>query len=322
MNHIKRMRLALAIPIKTIANNIGISVEEYSSLETGRPKIKDELVAPLATSLRTKESIISGTSCDYDDTNILKHEIFNSKAKLHHTYYGDVALHFVSGGKLLLPVSPPNRIALEQQLHLLESKYLVIKSLDNRTVIVNKDNTTDVFITNAMHSERGLKNVDYPFTGPHSTSHEFWKTLEVIDRLETHETELDPKIVSIVRNCLSETSELSPLHKHSHLGFFAQAVKWQFANGVNRCINDYETAAMESIAQFIRDIGRSNESSSTNMERLNQDLSVIQFDSYKSSPLKGSSLGLIQTASLEYFSVPTHRLNESTWENTAKRIDH
>lgn len=99
-SHLKRTRLLAHMTQTSVAGELGISQSTYQRWEAGTLQIPEKKVTQISKLFGTSKAAILGTPQPFDLFGIDK-SIGDDR-----TYYGEVAIHFKSGGTpLLLPIT-------------------------------------------------------------------------------------------------------------------------------------------------------------------------------------------------------------------------
>jgi transcriptional regulator with XRE-family HTH domain len=148
-NKLKHFRIAVGMTQAEVAKAIGVTQPTYQRWEAGSVDIPKVKLAKLTKVLKTTSEALLGRhppimAAFYDD-----------RAPKHLQYYGEVAIHFRSGNEpLLLSISEEARSRLYQNLHL-DSKFVTLKDLGNRTLVIRKNAIADLYLSSGAYDDFG-----------------------------------------------------------------------------------------------------------------------------------------------------------------------
>jgi len=249
-SNLKKLRLLAGKTQSEVANAVGTSQPNYQRWESEKSQIPKSKANKLAKIFETSIEEVLGEPIKYDYLGI------DPEVSSDRTYYGEVALHFLSGGSpLLLPISDDE---VDNICEKFESgtSFFSISSLDNRLIFVRHEALADIYFTNdAVGEELGPEKYD-DFYG-YGSDNDFWLVLQHIDKsdgkYEVHycgddlkeeyvekifdemlitDKKIDPLIAKGAIK-LSEKSELQSRaeKKFDALIHRAKHVTWQLSNG-------------------------------------------------------------------------------------------
>lgn len=199
--HLKRARLLAHKTQVSVAGELGVSQSTYQRWEAGTLQIPEKKLAQLSKLFGTSKAAILGTPQPFDLFGIDK-SIGDER-----TYYGEVAIHFKSGGvPLLLSITEAVRGNLYDSLQQ-ETPFLRVESLDNRMVFVRRDAISDVFFSSEAYDDFGPEVERYDEVLGIFPDDDFWRVAEVFDFLSDVEDEFDPAVVVDVKAKLTLTDE-------------------------------------------------------------------------------------------------------------------
>ena len=95
-------------------------------------------------------------------------------------YYGEVAIHYLIGAPLLLPVSYAEASDLITQFER-GNTYLLVRSADNRTVLLRNDAIADIYVSSEAYDTYGPAGISYEHIGPIDFSFAFWQVMGADD---------------------------------------------------------------------------------------------------------------------------------------------
>lgn len=128
------------------------------------------------------------------------------------TYYGEVAIHFKSGGTpLLLPITEAVHGDLFSSFQQ-ESPFVKLKSLDNLMVFVRRDAVSNILFSSDAYDDYGPEADRYEEVLGIIPDDDFWRIAEVFDFLSDVEDEFDSGILADAKARLTLTdAELDEL---------------------------------------------------------------------------------------------------------------
>lgn len=205
-SHLKRTRLLAHMTQTSVAGELGISQSTYQRWEAGTLQIPEKKVTQISKLFGTSKAAILGTPQPFDLFGIDK-SIGDDR-----TYYGEVAIHFKSGGiPLLLPITEAVHGDLFSSLQQ-EYPFVKIESLDNRMVFVRRDAVSDIFFSSEAYDDYGPEADRYEEVLGIFPDDDFWRIAEVFDFSSDVEDEFDPGILADAKARLTLTdAELDEL---------------------------------------------------------------------------------------------------------------
>lgn len=203
---LKRVRLLAHMTQTNAAGELGVSQSTYQRWETGTLQIPEKKVAQISKLFGTSKAAILGTPQPFDLFGIDK-SIGDDR-----TYYGEVAIHFKSGGTpLLLPITEAVHENLFSSLQQ-EEPFVKVESLDNRMVFVRRDAVSDIFFSSEAYDDYGPEVDRYDKVLGIFPDDDFWRVAEVFDYLSDVEDEFDPVFLADAKAKLTLTdAELEEL---------------------------------------------------------------------------------------------------------------
>lgn len=310
---LRRARKALKLTQVQLAEQVGVNQATLARWETGKAAIPDEKASLLSTVLGILISaadprcaLIAPKLPDHNDEH---------KANDGHDYFGEVAVHFKSGGRpLMVSVNEVARSRIYAQFDERSMSTLAFETLDNRTVYLRKSAISDLhFSSDAVgafgpeHSRygvavRGIASTDdHRFTDPKADDgcdpvdalagrtlclpSEFWRAVSYCD--------LEHNMPADIRNQVKRAlnSEDSCTYK-----LLATHMFWQVENAPRRGMPCSDGADLSDV------------------------LSILEQGSVEDSEMLhlccGSAGGyhhsvMVNFSALEYLTVPTHMLEDS-----------
>lgn len=179
---LQKKRLAAAMTQAEVAKAMDVSQPNYQRWESGAAPIPKPKLKKLAHVLHTSIEEVLGKKPPFDlfgiDDNI-------ADAR---TYFGEVAVHFVTGESLLLPVSEAVRSRLYDQFQQ-GSMFIIVESLDNRIVHIRREAVTDIFFSSEAYDNYGPEQ--YSDRMGVFPDDDFWRVIEHMDSLDDLEDEVD-----------------------------------------------------------------------------------------------------------------------------------
>lgn len=147
-SHIKGYRIKSGKTQAEVADALGVSPSTYQRWESGAVVPGPETLEILANLFETNVYALGGHLEPFDVTGVMG----RSKDR---TYFGEVAIHFLSQGKpLLLSISHGTYERACESLQT-SSQFLTLMSLDNRTVFVRRDAIADIYFSSDACDEAG-----------------------------------------------------------------------------------------------------------------------------------------------------------------------
>lgn len=187
---LKRARLLAHMTQTSVAGQLGTSQSTYQRWEAGTLQIPEKKVPQIAKLFGTSNAAVLGTPQPFDLFGIDK-SIGGDR-----TYYGEVAIHFKSGGTpLLLPITEAVHGDLYSSLQQ-DEPFVKVESLDNRMVFVRRDAVSDIYFSSDAYDDYGPEPDRYDEVLGIFPDDDFWRVAEVFDVLSDTEDEFDPEILA------------------------------------------------------------------------------------------------------------------------------
>lgn len=240
-------------------------------------------------------------------------------------YYGEVAVHFVGGGKpILLSISDGAYSRLYRDLQR-GFEFVTVESLANQTVVIRTKVIADLYFSSEAYDDHGPEHGSYEghlelqmpdardweivealsFSDPESKGFAAKDVKRVSDRIMITDDQYDELVKegSIKPEELKAAKERDQIETNKIFDLAIQ-LKYQFSNGIVRAVDDYETKDLFEAFYLLVDYG----------EDINDD--VIRM------PIAGwHRTAFINKVALDYVMMPTHRFNEGRLEMDAEELD-
>jgi transcriptional regulator with XRE-family HTH domain len=203
---LKRARLLVRMTQMSAASELGVSQSTYHRWEAGTLPIPEKKLGQISKLFGTSKAVILGTPRPFD--------LFGTDRSIgdDRTYYGEVAIHFKSGGEpLLLPITEAVHASLFGSLQQDES-FVKVESLDNRMVFVRTDAVSDIYFSSEAYDDYGPEVERYGEVLGIFPDDDFWRIAEVFDCLPEVENEFSPELLAEANSQLTLTdAELEEL---------------------------------------------------------------------------------------------------------------
>lgn len=203
---LKRARLLVRMTQMSAASELGVSQSTYQRWEAGTLQIPEKKLGQISKLFGTSKAAILGTPPPFDLFGIDR-SIGDDQ-----TYYGEVAIHFKSGGvPLLLPITEAVHESLFGILQQDES-FVKVESLDNRMVFVRRDAVSDIYFSSEAYDDYGPEVERYDEMLGIFPDDDFWRIAEAFDYLSEVEDEFTPELLADAKSKLTLTdAELEEL---------------------------------------------------------------------------------------------------------------
>lgn len=196
---LKRARLLAHITQTVAAGELGVSQSTYQRWEVGSLQIPEKKLGQICKLFGTSKAIILGAPEPFDPFGIDK-SIGDDR-----TYYGEVAIHFKSGGApLLLPITEAVHGELFSSLQQ-DELFVKVVSLDNRMVFVRRSAVSDIFFSSEAYDDYGPEVDRYDEILGIFPDDNFWCVAEVFDYLSEIEDEFSPELLADAKSKLTLT---------------------------------------------------------------------------------------------------------------------
>lgn len=157
---LRRARKTLKLTQVQLAEQVGVNQATLARWETGKAAIPDEKASLLSallgvpiSAVDSRSSLVAPKSPDQDDER---------RANDGHHYFGEVAIHFKSGGRpLMVSVDEAARSRIYAQFDERSMPTLAFETLDNRTVYVRKSAISDLHLSGDAVSAFGPEHERY-----------------------------------------------------------------------------------------------------------------------------------------------------------------
>lgn len=201
---LKRARLLVRMTQMSAASKLGVSQSTYQRWEAGTLRIPEKKLDQIRKLFETSKAAILGTPQPFDLFGIDK-SIGDDR-----TYYGEVAIHFKSGGApLLLPITEAAHGSLFGSLQQ-DELFVKVESLDNRMVFVRRDAVSDIYFSSEAYDDYGPEVERYGEVLGIFPDDDFWRIAEAFDYLS--EDEFSPELLADAKSKLTLTdAELEEL---------------------------------------------------------------------------------------------------------------
>lgn len=296
-----------------VADAMGVSQPNYQRWEAGTAQVPSAKLKKLARVLKASVDDILGKPQPFDLLGV--HDEIGDARK----YFGEVAIHFATTGSLLLPISEEARIRLHKEFQV-GSAFIIVESLDNRTVFVRREAVKDVYFSSEAHDTYGPESYEDPLGV--LPDDDFWRTVEHMDCLECLEGEYEEsEIDEVLGKVVMTDKDLERLvasgevaledrervkeeaaAKTEELLNRATSITWQLTSGQLRCEYISESKLLYETFSLIE---------------LNPDDDDVLY-----LPIEGYYRSIfIRKSQIDYISIPTHKFNEGSLESAEEEID-
>lgn len=148
-NRLKYFRVKSAKTQTQAAKAAGVTQPSYQRWETSKVEIPKSYLTKLARYFKATEAELLGTNPPREAA------FYDDEAPADLQYYGELAVHFVGGGKpLVLSISEAARTAAYQEL-LQGKRFVVIKDLGNRTVAIRHKSIAEFYFSSEAYDWYG-----------------------------------------------------------------------------------------------------------------------------------------------------------------------
>lgn len=175
-NYLKSYRMDKLMDRKAAAKAAGVTLATYRKWENGETTIPEDKVAKLAKTFKTTP-----------DELMARHPFrsafrYTDKSRKKDRYHGEVAIHFVGGGKpLLLSISNENFSYFSSNVQD-ETPFATVETLSNETVFLRKAAIADFIVLSDDYGVEELLDTEYGECSPiHLPDSRDW---EIIEQLE------------------------------------------------------------------------------------------------------------------------------------------
>lgn len=296
-SQLARLRLQKQLTVTEVSGKIGCTTEEYLALEEGTTEISDKTRAILADVLETSPAFITveDTSFDFSNTD----PTFIAEKK----YYGEIAIAFNNNERLLLPISAAMHTTIIEQMDL-DGEFIAIKSLDNRTVIINQNQVLDIHLSEEASDDYGPDKDLYPPQLRVLPSNTYWKSLDGIMSSIIEGERDNPEAQALFQylmasNVITGWDDPKLLSSSQHYKHALQLV-WSFSNGVVRAKDVWDDVILGPIFRALDSIELPK---------------FIEIGDQESG-----TTGYINPLRLNYVSIPTHKLENALLDEMSEAL--
>lgn len=150
-------------------------------------------------------------------------------------YFGTLAIHFVVGDPLLLPVSGEEAAAALEQFR--TRPIVLIRALDNRIVAARSAAITDLYVSSEDFDTRGPEN-NYERIGAIDFAPEFWEVMHLaylgtedllVEQFSAERIQGARTLLAHLKMLFSDESDCDKLVQAN-----AQNVTWRYSGGATR----------------------------------------------------------------------------------------
>ena len=190
---LKKARVLAQLTQKEVAEKLGVSQPNYQRWESGKLTVPANKVSKLSKILGTSSNDVLGKLKPFDFFGI--DPLIDDDRR----YFGEVAIHFVSGNPpLLLSTSYGvcNRLrrGLEE-----DRRFVVVESLDNRMVLIPRESIADVYFSTDACDSYGPESYDDNEHLGTFPDDDFWQVVAALDSLDALDCEFDQALIDLVR---------------------------------------------------------------------------------------------------------------------------
>lgn len=314
---LRRARKAQTLTQAQLAEQVGVNQATLARWETGKAAIPEEKAALLAALLGVPVRAIESRSDSI--TPSVPPQIEELVRKDASQYFGEVAIHFRSGGRpLMVSIDEHTRSRIYEEMQKQSSSAVVFTTLDNRTVFLRKAAISELHFSSDAVGTYGPEHGRYGepvagiastdeecFADPASTeaydpvdalagnpvqcSHEFWEAIRYHEAVgDELPTSVQAEVEQALRSNLARTYTLL-----SHYMF------WQVEGSQRRGMLSLDGAALSDF-WFELEVGLTGNSE------------VLQLCCGSAGGYHHSVL--VNFGALEYLTVPTHLLSAANHE--------
>jgi transcriptional regulator with XRE-family HTH domain len=152
---LKQFRVNAGLTQAELAKAAGVSQPSYQRWETGSTPVPDAKLKKLAKVLKTNADALMGRHPP------IKAGFYNKSIGADLNYYGEVAVHFNSGGSpLLLSISDGafSQLHKDMQRNL---EFVTVRSLANQTIIIRAQAISDLYFSSEAYDDYGPEHDHY-----------------------------------------------------------------------------------------------------------------------------------------------------------------
>jgi transcriptional regulator with XRE-family HTH domain len=307
---IKRARQRQVMTQAQVAAAMEVSQPTYQRWESGAVKISPKKLERLAEVLDTSTEALLGKPEPFDLFGL------DPDVSADRSYFGEVSIRFAGSEKaLLLPISEAARVELLSSMGYGE-RIMVVRSLDNRTVHLNRSSIVDIHFSSEAYDDVGPD--DHEECLPPAPDDDFWRMVESVLRDGFGDEQFSEDALAAVAESVTlseerldfmiasggiEASERESVRQRAKqrtdlFRRFATELRWQMRGGIVRSCDYFDARAVhEEISVLLMDE--------------DEDEGPMLF----ALPIEGYDRTVaINLAQLDYISVPTHKLNDAELE--------
>jgi transcriptional regulator with XRE-family HTH domain len=149
MNKLKQFRVNAGMTQAKLAKAVDVSQPNYHRWEANKDPVPEAKLKRLAVVLKTTPEAILGKHPPIEAA------FYDDSAPENLQYYGEVAIHFLSGGKpLLLSISEEAFQRLYRDLQG-QNKFVAAQSLSNQTVAIRTKAISDLYFSSEAYDDYG-----------------------------------------------------------------------------------------------------------------------------------------------------------------------
>lgn len=149
MNKLKQFRVKASMTQAKLAKAVDVSQPNYHRWEANKDPVPESKLKRLAVVLKTTPEAILGKHPPIEAA------FYDDSAPENLQYYGEVAIHFLSGGKpLLLSISEEALQRLYRDLQG-QNKFVTVQSLSNQTVVIRTKAISDLYFSSEAYDDYG-----------------------------------------------------------------------------------------------------------------------------------------------------------------------
>lgn len=296
-SQLTKLRLNQQLSVTEISGKLGCTPEEYLALEDGTVQISEKNRAILADVLESEPEFITAEDNRFDYSGT------DSTLPEDKRYYGEIAIAFNNNERLLLPISVDMHSKIIHQMEL-EGEFIAIKSLDNRTVIVNQNQVLDIHLSEDASNDYGPDKDLYPTQLGVLPIITYWQNLDNVMSSIIEGEQDNPEAEAlcnalIASNVITGWDDPKLLSSSQHYKHALQLV-CSFSNGVVRAKDVWDDKILGSIFRALDDI---------------EIPKYIEIDDQESG-----TTGYINPFRLNYVSIPTHKLENALLDEMADAL--
>ncbi|WP_082765949.1 helix-turn-helix domain-containing protein [Azotobacter vinelandii] len=316
---LKQFRVKAGLTQTELAKVVGVSQPNYQRWESGAASIPEDKLNKLAKALQVGIDTLMGRHPP------VKAGFYDESVGEDLNYYGEVAVHFRSGGKpLLLSISDGafSRLYTDLQRNL---AFVTVESLSNQTVIIRAQAISDLYFSSEAYDDFGPEHDDYEgyirLQMPDTRDWEIVEALEYgdehslkefapedVQRVSEHIMITDAQYEKLVANGLIKP-EVLEIEKEKNqketdkIFDLATKVKYQLSSGQQRCVTMDAKDLFEAFNLLVDFDGETD-----------NDLILLTIeDSYR--------IAFINKKALDYVMLPTHHFEQGRTEVDAELLD-